>query len=60
MWITGFFIIILNVIIFIMKLSFNKYWIFMALCIIGNIIIFTFMSDKLETYVTDSIIENQY
>jgi len=43
-----------------MKLSFNKYWIFIALCIIGNIIIFVFMSDNLESYVTDTLIENQY
>jgi len=32
----------------------------MAICIIGNIIIFVFMSDKLESYVADTIIENQY
>ncbi|MFA5773725.1 MAG: hypothetical protein WC908_03590 [Candidatus Paceibacterota bacterium] len=43
-----------------MKLSFNKYWIFIAICIVGNIFIFIFLSNKLESYVTDSIIENQY
>jgi len=43
-----------------MKLAFNKYWIFIAICIIGNIFIFIFLSNKLESYVTDSIIENQY
>ena len=42
-----------------MKLSFNKYWIFMVICIIGNIIIFTVFSKKLETYVSDTLIEHQ-
>ncbi len=42
-----------------MKLSFNKYWIFIAVCVIGNIIIFAFMSKRLESYVIGNIEDNQ-
>ncbi len=41
-------------------MQFNKYWIFIALCIIGNIFIFVVFSHKLEGYVYDSMVtENQ-
>ena len=41
-------------------MQFNKYWIFIALCIIGNIFIFVVFSHKLESYVYDSMVtENQ-
>lgn len=38
-----------------MNLTFNKYWIFVSICIIMNILIFIFMSNKLESYVIGSI-----
>ena len=40
-----------------MKFTFNKYWMFVAVCIVVNILIFTVMSNKLESYVAKSIIE---
>lgn len=42
-----------------MKLSFNKYWIFMAICIIGNIFIFMLFSNKLEKYVVTDMVAKQ-
>lgn len=40
-------------------MQFNKYWIFIALCIIGNIFIFVVFSHKLESYVAGNLIDNQ-
>ncbi len=42
-----------------MKLGFNKYWMIMALCIFINIIIFIFLSKKLEIYVLNNILDQQ-
>lgn len=42
-----------------MKTSFNKYWIFIAICIIGNIFIFIFLSNKLENQIIKNIVESQ-
>lgn len=41
-----------------MKPQFNKTWLVISLVIICNITIFYFMSQKLESYVTDSMIEH--
>ena len=41
-----------------MKPTFNKTWLIISLIIIGNIAIFYFMSQKLESYVADTMIEN--
>lgn len=41
-----------------MKLTFNKYWIFIALCIIANVFIFRFMSVKLEKYMMNVSMDN--
>jgi len=43
-----------------MKPNFGKYWIFISGAIIVNIIIFAFFSNRLETYVADSMAENYY
>lgn len=40
-----------------MKPQFNKTWLVIALVIIGNITLFYFMSQKLESYVADTLIE---
>jgi hypothetical protein len=40
-----------------MKPQFNKTWLIIAVIVIGNIIIFSFMSRKLESYVADSMLE---
>jgi len=40
-------------------MQFNKYWILVALITIVNIFIFVHFSNKLEGYVTDSMIDNQ-
>jgi len=37
----------------------NKYWIIVSLVTIFTIFIFVHFSNKLESYVTDSLIENQ-
>lgn len=42
-----------------MKSNFNKYWIIIAFVIIINILIFTFLSNRLESFVADKMIENQ-
>lgn len=42
-----------------MNFTFNKYWLFIAICIIGNILIFTFLSNKLESYVSENITEKK-
>ncbi|KKP61127.1 MAG: hypothetical protein UR85_C0004G0018 [Candidatus Nomurabacteria bacterium GW2011_GWF2_35_66] len=41
-----------------MKPQFNKTWLVIALVIIGNITIFYFMSQSLESYVADNMIEH--
>jgi len=41
-----------------MKPQFNKTWLVISLVIIGNIAIFYFMSQKLESFVSDSMIEH--
>lgn len=38
-----------------MKTQFNKTWFLISLVIIGNIVIFYFMSQKLESYVVDTM-----
>lgn len=43
-----------------MKHNFGKYWIFISGIIIANIIIFVFLSNKLETYVADNMTESYY
>ena len=43
-----------------MKPNFGKYWIFISGAIIVNIIIFVFLSNRLETYVVDSMSEGYY
>lgn len=41
-------------------MAFNKYWIIVAIITIANILIFVFFSNKLESYVTDTTVdENQ-
>lgn len=40
-----------------MKMKFNKYYIIIAICIIANIFIFQFMSNKLESYVSSITVE---
>lgn len=40
-----------------MKPQFNKTWLIIAVIIIGNILIFHFMSQRLESYVADTMIE---
>jgi len=42
-----------------MKPQFNKSWLWISVIIIGNILIFVFLSNKLESYVIDSMVENQ-
>jgi hypothetical protein len=42
-----------------MKLTFNKYWIFIAIAIIVNILIFIFLSKRLESYVYNDITAKQ-
>jgi hypothetical protein len=39
-------------------MKFNKYWIIIAGITILNIFIFVFFSNKLESYVTDSMIDD--
>ena len=41
-----------------MKPQFNKTWLVISIIIIGNIAIFYFMSQRLESYVADSMIEH--
>lgn len=41
-----------------MKPQFNKTWLVIAIVIIGNIGLFYFMSQRLESYVADSMIEH--
>lgn len=48
-----------NVIITAMKLTFNKYWIFVSICIIANIIIFIFLSKSLEHLVYNDILSRE-
>jgi len=38
-------------------MQFNKYWIIVAGVTIANIFIFVFFSNKLESYVTDIMID---
>jgi len=38
-------------------MKFNKYWILVAGITIANIFIFVYLSNKLESYVTNSIID---
>lgn len=38
-----------------MKPQFNKTWLWIAVIIIGNILIFSFLSKKLESYVAQSM-----
>ncbi|NVN96715.1 hypothetical protein HXX01_00470 [Candidatus Nomurabacteria bacterium] len=40
-----------------MKPTFNKIWIIIAFVIIGNIILFYFLSRKMEGYVYDTMAE---
>ncbi|MFA6515263.1 MAG: hypothetical protein WCT42_03310 [Candidatus Paceibacterota bacterium] len=42
-----------------MKPTFNKYWILISLIVIMNILVFVFLSKKLESYVADRMIEDQ-
>ena len=42
-----------------MKPQFNKTWLVISVIIIANILIFVFLSNKLESYVIDSMVENQ-
>jgi hypothetical protein len=42
-----------------MKVTFNKYWILMAIVIIMNIIVFAILSDRLENYVTGVMVDKQ-
>ena len=42
-----------------MKPQFNKSWLWISIIIIANILIFVFLSNKLESYVIDSMVENQ-
>jgi len=42
-----------------MKSHFNRTWLIISFIIIGNILIFVFLSNKLEGYVIDSMVENQ-
>lgn len=42
-----------------MKNHFNRTWLIISIIIIGNILIFVFLSNKLESYVIDSMVENQ-
>jgi len=42
-----------------MKPQFNKSWLWISVIIIANILIFVFLSNKLESYVIDSMVENQ-
>ena len=39
-----------------MKTSFRKYWILVSIFVVGNIIIFSFVSKHLEKYVSDIIV----
>lgn len=39
-------------------MAFNKYWIIVAVITIANILIFVFFSNKLESFVTDTKIED--
>ena len=43
-----------------MKPNFGKYWIFISVAIIANILIFIFLSKKLESYVIDSVVEDHF
>ncbi len=38
-----------------MKPQFNKTWLIVSVMIIFNIVVFSFMSKKLESYVVDSM-----
>ena len=42
-----------------MKPQFNKSWFWISIIIIGNILIFIYFSNKLESYVSDTLIQNQ-
>jgi len=39
------------------KPTFNKIWLIVALVIIGNIILFSALSRKLESYMVDTMVE---
>jgi len=41
------------------KSKIGKYWIIISFCIIANIFIFIFLSNKLEKYVYDSMTMDQ-
>jgi len=55
--VTFFFYNLFNVIIMIMKLKFNKYWIIIVGVIISYTFIFGSLSKNLETYVMSNIEE---
>lgn len=42
-----------------MKTTFNKYWILISVIIIMNILVFIILSNKLESYAVDKMIEEQ-
>lgn len=42
-----------------MKPKFNKMWLLMSVVIIGNILIFSLMSKKLESYVYDKTLSSK-
>ena len=38
-------------------MKFNKTWFFISLAIIGNILIFSFLSKRLESFVVNDMVE---
>lgn len=42
-----------------MKPQFNKSWLIISIIIIANILIFVFLSNKLESYVVDTMAAKQ-
>jgi len=42
-----------------MKPQFNKSWLIISIIIVVNILIFVFLSNKLESYVVDNMVAKQ-
>jgi hypothetical protein len=42
-----------------MKVTFDRYWVLVSIIIIMNIVLFVYLSEKLENYIDDVIVLNQ-
>lgn len=42
-----------------MKVTFDRYWVLVSIIIIMNIVLFVYLSEKLEKYIDKAIVTNQ-